>query len=103
MKRLKLIYFDTGFSRRLCNRRATSQIHTGMTKDEVTNILGNPDESERHGAYRSTQIHEIALNQVGHGIEQIIMSFLKTVGLSNLVGMVRKDFDPNILFIVPLQ
>jgi hypothetical protein len=81
----------------------TSRIHTGMTKDEVINILGSPDEYESQGKYEALKFTK----RVGSGWpwkrEDYSVIFRDDRAVEFGPGMVRKDFDANIIFIAPLE
>jgi hypothetical protein len=80
-----------------------SRIHTGMTKDEVINTLGSPDEYEIQGKYEALKFTK----GVGSGWpwkrEDYSVIFRDNRAVEFGPGMVRKDFDANIIFIVPFE
>ena len=81
----------------------TSHIHTGMTKDEVTNILGRPDKHERQGKYEALEFTNRAGSDWPWKREDYSVIFRDDRAVEFGPGMVRKDFDANIIFIVPLE
>ncbi len=81
----------------------TSRIHTGMTKDEVTNILGGPDEYERQGEYEALKFTNRFARGWPWNRADYNVIFRDSRAIEFGPGMVRKDFDANILFIVPLE
>jgi hypothetical protein len=81
----------------------TSRIHTGMTKDEVTNILGSPDGYERQGEYEALKFTKRAGSGWPWNREDYSVIFRDSRAVEFGPGMVRKDFDANIIFIVPLK
>jgi hypothetical protein len=103
MKRLSLFILILVFLVGCATGELTSQIHTGMTKDEVTNILGTPDEHESHGAYEALKFTNRFKSGWSWNRADYNVIFKDSRAIEFGPGMVRKDFDPNILFIVPLQ
>jgi len=81
----------------------TSRIHTGMSKDEVTNILGSPDGYESQGKYEALKFTNRAGSSWPWKREDYSVIFRDNRAVEFGPGMVRKNFDANIIFIVPLE
>jgi hypothetical protein len=103
MKRLSLFVLILVFLVGCATGELTSRIHPGMTKDEVTNILGNPDGYESQGAYEALKFTNRFISGWSWNRADYNVIFKDSRVVEFGPGMVRKDFDANILFIVPLQ
>ena len=81
-----------------------SRLRPGMSKDEVTNILGNPDGFQARGEYESIKYsHRLVTGWAWDRADYfVILKDNKVVEYGT--GEVRvKDVNSNVLFLVPLR
>lgn len=81
-----------------------SRVRPGMSKDDVTNILGNPDGYQNRGEYEAFKY----LNRLISGWSWDRADYYVILKDSKVVeygpGEVRvKDVNSNVLFLVPLR
>jgi hypothetical protein len=74
-----------------------------MTKDEVTDILGTPDEYESQGEYEAIKFTNRFVSGWFWNRADYNVIFRDSRVIEHGPGTVHKDFDANILFIVPLE
>jgi hypothetical protein len=103
MKKLSLLVLLLVFLAGCATGDLTSRIHPDMTKDEVTDILGTPDEYESQGEFEAIKytnrfVYGWFWNRADYNV-----IFRDSRVIEYGPGKVRKDFDANILFIVPLE
>lgn len=81
-----------------------SRLRPGMSKDEVTNILGNPDGFQARGEYEAIKYsHRLVTGWAWDRADYfVILKDNKVVEYGT--GEVRvKDVNSNVLFLVPLR
>ncbi len=81
-----------------------SRLRPGMSKDEVTNILGNPDGFQARSEYESIKYsHRLVTGWAWDRADYfVILKDNKVVEYGT--GEVRvKDVNSNVLFLVPLR
>ena len=103
MKKLSLFVLLLVFLAGCATGDLMSRFHPGMTKDEVTNILGTPDEFESQGEYEALKF----TNRFVSGWSWNRADYNVILRDSRVIeygpGKVHNDFDANILYIVPLE
>jgi hypothetical protein len=103
MKKLSLFVLLLIFLAGCATGALMSRIHPGMTKDDVTNILGKPDEYESQGGYEALKFTNRLVSGWLWNRADYNVIFRDSRVVEYGPGKVRKDFDANILFIVPLE
>jgi hypothetical protein len=103
MKKLSLFVLFLVFLAGCATGDSMSRIHPGMTKDEVTDILGNPDEYESQGEYEALKFTKRLLSGWSWNRADYNVILRDSRVIEYGPGKVHKDFDANILFIVPLE
>lgn len=81
-----------------------SNLRSGMTKEEVTRVLGNPDGFQSHGKYESLKYsHRLVTGWAWDRADYfVILKDNRVVEYGT--GEVRvKDVNSNVLFLVPLR
>jgi hypothetical protein len=81
-----------------------SQLRPGMSKDDVTNILGNPDGFQARGEYDAIKYsHRLVTGWAWDRADYyVILKDNKVVEYGT--GEIRvKDVNSNVLFLVPLR
>jgi len=103
MKKLSLLVLLLVFLAGCATGDLTSRIHPGMTKDEVTDILGTPDEYESQGEYEAIKFTNRFVSGWFWNRADYNVIFRDSRVIEYGTGKVHRDFDANILFIVPLE
>ena len=103
MKKLSLFILLMVFLAGCATGDLTSRIHPGMTKDEVTDILGTPDEYESQGEYEAIKFTNRFVSGWFWNRADYNVIFRDSRVIEYGTGKVHRDFDANILFIVPLE
>jgi len=104
MKKLFLLLLLLVFILGCATGELMSQLQPGMPKEEVTNILGNPDGYQNRGEYEALKYsHRLVTGWSWDRADYfVILKDGKVVEYGP--GEIRvKDVNSNVLFIVPLR
>jgi hypothetical protein len=104
MKKLFVLILLSVFLIGCATGELMSRLRPGMSKDEVTNILGNPDGFQARGEYEAIKYsHRLVTGWAWDRADYfVILKDNKVVEYGT--GEVRvKDVNSNVLFLVPLR
>lgn len=104
MKKMFLLFLLLVFLVGCATGELMSRLRPGMSKEEVTNILGNPDGYQNRGEYEALKYsHRLVTGWAWDRADYfVILKDSKVVEYGT--GEVRvKDVNSNVFFLVPLH